>query len=142
MLISIIYIILLHIIIFLLVLLLIALSRQGLTLSHTHPVPPPRLPSPPFLGRGVTLIDVQLSVVQQPRGRRRNSDLHFTFYDTFLDGCRVTKQNVCGSSHQDNRSQNMDTLHMLTEPIRKANARRLQEETNGLIEEFIYANLL
>ena len=36
----------------------------------------------------------------------------------------------------------MDTLHMLTEPIRKANARRLQEETNGLIKEFIYANLL
>ena len=32
----------------------------------------------------------------------------------------------------------MDTLHMLTEPIRKANARRLQEETNGLIKEFIY----
>ena len=29
----------------------------------------------------------------------------------------------------------MDTLHMLTEPIRKANARRLQEETNGLIKE-------
>ena len=76
------------------------------------------------------------------RGRRRNSDLHFTFYGTFLDGCRVTKQNVCGSSHQDNRSQNMDTLHMLTEPIRKANARRLQVETNGLIKEFIYATLL
>ena len=36
----------------------------------------------------------------------------------------------------------MDTLHMLTEPIRKANARRLQEETNGLIKEFIYATLL
>ena len=66
----------------------------------------------------------------------------FTFYGTFLDGCRVTKQNVCGSSHQENRSQNMDTLHMLTEPIRKANARRLQEETNGLIKEFIYATLL
>ena len=36
----------------------------------------------------------------------------------------------------------MDTLHMLTEPIRKANARRLQEETIVLIKEFIYANLL
>ena len=36
----------------------------------------------------------------------------------------------------------MDTLHMLTEPIREANARRLQEETNGLIKEFIYTTLL
>ena len=36
----------------------------------------------------------------------------------------------------------MDTLHMLTEPIRKANARSLQEETNGLIKVFIYATLL
>ena len=55
---------------------------------------------------------------------------------------RVTKQNVCGSSDQENRSQNIDTLHMLTESIRKANARRLQEETNRLIKEFIYATLL
>ena len=38
--------------------------------------------------------------------------------------------------------QNMDTLHMLTEPIRKAKERRLQVETNGLIKEFIYAILL
>ena len=67
---------------------------------------------------------------------------HFSSTSLCLVGCRVKQKNVCGSSHQDNRNKNIDTLHMLTEPIRKANARRLQDETNGLIEEFIYANLL
>ena len=36
----------------------------------------------------------------------------------------------------------MDTLHMLTKLITRANTWRLQEATNGLVKEFIWATLL
>ena len=52
------------------------------------------------------------------------------------------EQNVCGSLHKENQSQNIDILHILTEPIARANAMRLQEATNGLVKKFIWDTLL